>query len=27
MTGQDMNAREKKQMLQSIGGSTIPTSI
>ena len=27
MTGQDMNAREKKQMLQTIGGSTIPTSI
>ena len=27
MTGQDMNTREKKQMLQSIGGSTIPTSI
>lgn len=27
MTGQDMNAREKKQMLQSIGGSTVPTSI
>ena len=27
MTGQVMNAREKKQMLQSIGGSTIPTSI
>ena len=27
MTGQNMNAREKKQMLQSIGGSTIPTSI
>ncbi len=27
MTGQDINANEKKQMLQSIGGSTIPTSI
>ena len=27
MTGQNMNAREKKQMMQSIGGSTIPTSI
>ena len=27
MTGQDMNAGEKKQMLQSIGGSTVPTSI
>ena len=27
MTGQDMNTREKKQMLQSIGGSTVPTSI
>jgi len=27
MTGQSMNAREKKQMIQSIGGSTIPTSM
>lgn len=27
MTGQSMNSQEKKQMLQSIGGSTIPTSM
>ena len=27
MTGQSMNSQEKKQMIQSIGGSTIPTSM
>lgn len=27
LTGQNMNKNEKKQMMQSIGGSTLPTSI